>query len=311
MDILPSGGRRRERSRAGSASAAPAASATAVATSRRAARASSGRAGRNLPVAVAVGVGLGALVVLTLFTRKELFVALTSVAIVLAVWELSNAFAARRLSVPIVPVVVGSVGILVSAYASGQEALLVAFGLTVAALVVWRVLDGVDGAVRDVAAGVFSTAYVPFLAGFAMLMLAADDGHLRIVVFILVTVASDVGGYAAGVAFGRHPMAPSVSPKKSWEGLAGSAVACLLAGALSVVLLLDGTWWAGLVVGAAAVVTAAGGDLSESLLKRDLGIKDMGSLLPGHGGVMDRLDSLLPTAPVVYLLLAALVPAAS
>lgn len=277
--------------------------------SRRAAR-NRGRAGRNLPVAVGVGVGLGGLVLASLLVRKEAFVAVAAVAIVLAVWELAQAFAARRITVPVVPVLVGSVGILVSAYAAGEEALLVAFGLTVLAVVVWRVLEGVEGAVRDVAAGIFSTAYVPFLAGFAMLMLAADDGPARIIVFVLVTVASDVGGYAVGVLLGRHPMAPSVSPKKSWEGLAGSGVAALLAGALSVVLLLGGTWWAGVVVGAAVLVAATLGDLAESLLKRDLGIKDMGSLLPGHGGVMDRLDSLLPTAPVVYLLLAALVPVA-
>lgn len=312
MDILPEGGRRQRRRAPAPAPARQGDVAVAAPPqSRRAARAAGGRAGRNLPVAVGVGVGLGALVLLTLFTRKESFVALASVAIVLAVWELSNAFGARRLRVPVVPVVVGSVGMLVSAYASGEEALLVAFGLTVFSLVVWRVLDGVDGAVRDVAAGVFSTAYVPFLAGFAMLMLAPADGPQRIIVFILVTVASDIGGYAVGVLYGRHPLAPSVSPKKSWEGLAGSAAACLLAGALAVPLLLDGAWWVGLLVGAAAVVTATMGDLAESLLKRDLGIKDMGSLLPGHGGVMDRLDSLLPTAPVVYLLLAGLVPVAS
>jgi phosphatidate cytidylyltransferase len=144
-----------------------------------------------------------------------------------------------------------------------------------------------------------------------MLMLAEDDGPARIVVFILLVVASDVGGYAVGVLFGRHPMAPSVSPKKSWEGFAGSLAAGLGVGVAAVVWLLDGAWWVGAAVGVAAVVTATVGDLGESLLKRDLGIKDMGSLLPGHGGVMDRLDSLLPTAPVVYLLLATLVPVAT
>lgn len=268
-----------------------------------------GRAGRNLPAAIGVGVALAAVVVVTLFVRKEAFVALVAVVVVLAVWELSNAFHARRIRVPVVPVVVGALGMVVSAYASGDEGLLVAFALTSFAVLLWRVLDGVDSAVRDVTAGVFSAGYVPFLAGFAVLILAAPDGQERIAVFILVTVASDIGGYAAGVAFGRHPMAPSVSPKKSWEGFAGSVLVCAATGVVAVVLLLDGPWWAGLAVGLAAACTATGGDLAESLLKRDLGIKDMGSLLPGHGGMMDRLDSLLPTAPVVYLLLATLVPA--
>lgn len=267
-----------------------------------------GRAGRDLPVAVGVGVGLGAVIAGSLLVRKEGFLVLCALAVVLSVWELTQAFAARRIHVPLVPVLVGSLGMLVSAFAAGEEGLLVAFVLTALGLLVWRVLDGLDGAVRDVAAGVFAAAYVPFLAGFTMLMLAADDGALRIIVFVLVTVASDIGGYAVGVLWGRHPLAPSVSPKKSWEGLGGSALFCLAVGICSVVWLLDGPWWAGAMVGLAAVVTGSVGDLSESLLKRDLGIKDMGSLLPGHGGVLDRLDSLLPTAPVVYLLLATLVP---
>jgi phosphatidate cytidylyltransferase len=292
MDILPAHGRRARR--------AP----PAVVPVRPS------RAGRNLPAAIAVGVGLGGLVLASLLIRKEAFVAVVAVAVALSVWELTQAFAERRIAVPLVPVLVGTLGIVVSAYTSGEEALLVAFALTALALLVWRVLDGVDGAVRDVAAGIFMAAYVPFLAGFVMLMLAEDDGPLRVIVFMLVTVASDVGGYAVGVLVGRHPLAPSVSPKKSWEGLAGSAAACLAAGVLSVTLLLDGAWWAGALLGLATVMTATVGDLSESLLKRDLGIKDMGSILPGHGGVLDRIDSLLPTAPVAYLLLAVLVPVA-
>ena len=268
-----------------------------------------GRAGRNLPAAIAVGVGLAALVLASLFVRKEAFVAVVAVAVVLAVWELAHALRERRLHLPLVPTLVGSTGMLVSAYAAGAEGLVVAFGLTALSVLVWRVLENVDHAARDVAAGVFAAAYVPFLAGFAMLLLRPDDGPLRVVVFILVTVASDIGGYTVGVLAGRHPMAPSVSPKKSWEGLGGSALFCVGFGVLGVVWLLDGPWWAGALVGVATVVTATLGDLAESLLKRDLGIKDMGSLLPGHGGIMDRLDSLLPTAPVVYLLLAVLVPA--
>lgn len=271
----------------------------------------SGRAGRDLPAAIGVGVGLAVLVVASLFLRKEAFVVVVAAAVLLAVWELSHALAQRRLHVPLVPALVGSVGILVSAYAMGDEGLVVAFGLTSVSLLVWRVLEGVEGAARDVAAGVFAIAYVPFLAGFAMLMLRAEDGPVRVVVFILVTVASDIGGYVVGVLAGRHPMAPSVSPKKSWEGSAGSALFCIGFGVLAVGWLLDGPWWAGAVIGAATVSTATVGDLAESLLKRDLGIKDMGSVLPGHGGIMDRLDSLLLTAPVVYLLLAVLVPAAT
>jgi phosphatidate cytidylyltransferase len=141
-------------------------------------------------------------------------------------------------------------------------------------------------------------------------MLAPPDGSARIITFLIMVVASDTGGYAAGVLFGKHPMAPSISPKKSWEGFSGSVVAAMIGGTLTVWLLLGGQWWQGLLVGAAVAVTATGGDLAESLIKRDLGVKDMGNLLPGHGGVMDRMDSLLPSAVVSCLLLALLVPVA-
>ena len=139
-------------------------------------------------------------------------------------------------------------------------------------------------------------------------MLKEPDGAERVFVFMIVTICSDVGGYAVGVVAGKHPMAPSVSPKKSWEGAAGSAVACVIGGVATVMLLLGGPWWAGAIVGLAVVVSATVGDLTESTIKRDLGIKDMGSILPGHGGFMDRLDSLLLSAPVVWALLAVLVP---
>ncbi len=283
----------------------------AVADARRRRRepAAASRAGRDLPAAIGVGVGLGALVVASLAFRKEAFVAVVVVALSVGVWELTGAFAQRRIRVPFVPVLVGTVGMSVSAYAGGAEALLVAFVLTTLAVLVWRVLEQPEGAVRDVAAGVFTAAYGPFLAGFAVLMLAEPDGAWRIVTFILVAICSDIGGYVFGVIWGKHPMAPSVSPKKSWEGLAGSVVFSVVGGVAAVVLCLDGPWYAGIPVGVAAVVCATVGDLSESLLKRDLGIKDMGSILPGHGGLMDRIDSLLPTAPVLYLLLALLVPA--
>ena len=138
-------------------------------------------------------------------------------------------------------------------------------------------------------------------------MLVPEDGATRVLFFIATVVASDVGGYAAGVLFGKHPMAPSISPKKSWEGMAGSVLACMLVGAPPIIALaLDGPWWGGLLFGAALATSATLGDLAESLIKRDLGIKDMGDLLPGHGGLMDRLDSLLPSAAVAYLLLAVL-----
>jgi len=269
------------------------------------------RAGRNLPAAIGVGLALGAVVLLSLYLWKPAFVGVVVAAIVLAAWELTNAFGSGRIRVPVVPLAVGAAAIIVSAYAGGSEAMVVALALTVFAMMLWRSPENPKGYVRDVTAATFAALYLPFLAGFAVLLLRPDDGPNRVVVFIVLTVLSDVGGYVAGVLFGKHPMAPTVSPKKSWEGFAGSALFCAAGGAVLLPTLLDGEPWQGVVCGLAVMVTATLGDLGESMIKRDLGIKDMGSLLPGHGGIMDRLDSLLPAAPVTFLLLSWLVPAVS
>ena len=134
------------------------------------------------------------------------------------------------------------------------------------------------------------------------------SGARRVLLFVLLAVASDVGGFVAGVLFGRHPLAPSVSPKKTWEGLAGSVLLSCLVGAAGITWLLGGDPLVGVGLALATVGTATLGDLAESLIKRDLELKDMGTLLPGHGGVLDRLDSLLLTAPVVHLVLLAAMP---
>lgn len=262
------------------------------------------RAGRNLPVAIAVGLGLLVAVAASLAFRPEPFVALAVLAVGAAVWELGKALQRRDLHVPVLPLLVGTAGILVSSYYSGPEALLVSFMLTVAGVVVWRVIDGSGTpAVRDAAAGTFAAAYLPFMAGFVMLLLAQDDGRVRVLLFILLAVANDVGGYVAGVLFGRHPLAPSVSPKKSWEGLAGSFVLATAVGVVGVVVGLGASPLLGVALGVLTPLTATVGDLAESMIKRDLELKDMGSLLPGHGGILDRLDSMLLTAPFVYVLL--------
>lgn len=266
------------------------------------------RAGRDLPAAIGVGLALGTLIIVSLATSRFAWLAVVLVAVSLATLELSNALAERSVRVPRTPVLIGGAAMLVASLLGGAEALVMALTVTLLAIAAWRLRTGVAGYYRDVSGGVFTATYVAFLASFAVLMVRPEDGALRVVVFVLVTAFSDIGGYAAGATLGRHPMAPSVSPKKSWEGFAGSLVASAVTGALGVGLLLQGEWWHGVLIGLAAVGTATLGDLGESMIKRDLGIKDMGSLLPGHGGLMDRLDSLLPSAPVVYLLLAMLVP---
>jgi phosphatidate cytidylyltransferase len=273
--------------------------------------AKSSRAGRNLPAAIAVGVTLGGLIVLALALAKVTFLILVALAVAAGVWELRRALAQVAIHVPLVPSLVGSLSMLGSAYFGGGQALALTLGLTCVGILLWRVADGVADAMRDIAGGMFVALYPSFLAGFAALLLAApDDGAKRVFVFILVTVLSDIGGYLFGVLWGRHPMAPSVSPKKSWEGFTGSVLACMVGASLAIPLALGGPWWSGLILGALVAVGATVGDLTESTIKRDLGIKDMSAILPGHGGVMDRLDSLLITAPLTWALLSVFVPLA-
>lgn len=269
----------------------------------------SSRAGRDLKAAIGVGVTLAAGVALGLFLMPAIFVGIVCVAMVIAVWEMRQALAERRFAVPLVPVAIGSVSMVLAAYVRGPEALVLATCLSLVAVLVWRVADGVAGALKDVAAGGFTLVYPCFLAGFAAMMVAEPEGQWRILIFILLTVFSDIGGYAFGVKFGKHPMAPALSPKKSWEGLAGSVLTCTVVGAISVPLAFgDATWWQGALLGLIVAPVATIGDLVESSIKRDLGVKDMSNLLPGHGGLMDRLDSLALVAPVVWFALRFIAP---
>ena len=261
------------------------------------------RAGRNLPAAIGSGVVLGAAIIASLVFWKPAFMLIVVAAVLVAVWELGHAFATGEIRIAREPVMAGGVVMVLVAYFFGAPALVTTTAVTALVTMLWRLRGGIAGYVMDTTAAVFTIIYVPFLGSFVALLLAEDRGDLAIVTFILVTVASDIGGYAVGVLAGKHPMAPIISPKKSWEGFAGSAVSCVVAGWLTVVYLLDGDWWVGVALGAIAVVMATLGDLCESVIKRDLGIKDMSQIVPGHGGLMDRLDSLLATAAPVWLLL--------
>lgn len=269
---------------------------------------SGGRAGRNLPAAIGIGLVLGAVILTTLFTYRLGFVAFLALTVSAATWEIVRATGRAEARPPLLPLLVGGLAMAALAWYRGPEALAVAFLLTALGCMVWRLAEGPVGYQRDVSTAVFIAMYVPFLAGFAVLLTVPPDGARRVITFIGAVVCSDVAAYASGVFFGRHPLAPTVSPKKSWEGFAGSVLACTAAGIAFLVLYFDADWWQGALYGVAIAVTATLGDLGESMLKRDLGIKDMGTLLPGHGGVMDRLDSLLPSAAVAYLLLRLFAP---
>lgn len=282
------------------------------------------RAGRNLPAATAVGLGLLAVIALALAFRPEPFVVLVAIVIGAGLWELKEAFAHAKLDLPIWPLLAGMVAMVVSAFLWGSVALLTAFVATAAAVAIWQIaqayLERTAISRREIVAGIFTAAYLPLMASFLILLLSQHNGNWRIALLILLSVANDTGGYFAGVLFGKHPMAPTVSPKKSWEGFIGSVFLTTVIGILGSRWLLGLPWtapgrsglvpslfssaiWLGILLGLMTAVTSTLGDLSESLLKRDLGIKDMGNILPGHGGILDRCDSILFSAPFVFLLL--------
>jgi phosphatidate cytidylyltransferase len=271
-----------------------------------------GRAGRNVPVSIASALVLIAMVLVTLLVWKTLFMVMVAAAVLVAIWELRRGFAATGIDLPEQPLMVGGVVMVVVAYFWGAPALVTATAVSALVTMLWLLRRGVPGYVQNSTASVFTLLYIPFLGSFVALMLREggatgfdryDAGVKGILTFVAVTAASDIGGFVAGVLFGKHQMAPIISPKKSWEGFAGSGVLCVAVGVAMVVWVLDAAWWIGVCLGLIAFVMATLGDLCESVIKRDLGIKDMSHVIPGHGGLMDRLDSLLATIAPIWLLL--------
>lgn len=267
-----------------------------------------GRAGRNLPAAIAVGATLGFSVIAILVFVPRAWVAVVAVAMAIATHEVVRRLHEGGYAIPVIPLLVGGQAMVWLTWPFGTAGALGAFGGTVVLCLIWRLLSGglKDAPVnylRDVSATIFLATWIPLFGAFGVLLVYPDDGGWRVLCLMLGVVFSDIGGYTAGVLFGKHPMAPAVSPKKSWEGLAGSLIFGTTASVLAVVFLLDKPWWIGVPLGIMLVITGTLGDLVESQVKRDLGIKDMGALLPGHGGLMDRLDSVLPSAVATWIVL--------
>ncbi len=267
------------------------------------------KAGRNLPAAIGVGVALGALVICVLLFAPTVWVAVVAGAAAIATWEVGSRLRQGGIEVPMVPLLAGGQAMIWLSWPYGVNGVFDAFAVTVLVMMIWRLVGGgLDSAprnyTRDMAVGVFVAAWIPLFASIgALLVLDGDNGAGKVFCLMIGVVCSDVGGYTAGVLAGRHPMVPAISPKKSWEGLAGSLVFGIVGGALTVTLILGEAWWIGVILGAVIVLTSTLGDLVESQVKRDLGIKDMGTLLPGHGGIMDRLDSALPSAVATWVVL--------
>lgn len=276
------------------------------------------RAGRNLPAAIAVGAFLGFGVIAILVFAPYVWISVVALAIAVATHEVVRRLRTAGFAIPVLPLLIGGQAMIWLTWPFGPAGALGGFGGTVVVCMIWRLLSGgpTDAAesdvagspapvnyLRDVSTTVLLAAWIPLFGAFGVLLVYPDDGGWRVLCLMLGVVFSDIGGYAAGVLFGKHPMVPAISPKKSWEGLAGSLLAGTIAAVLAVTFLLNKPPWVGVLLGIMLVITGTLGDLIESQVKRDLGIKDMGTLLPGHGGIMDRLDSVLPSAVATWLVL--------
>jgi phosphatidate cytidylyltransferase len=277
------------------------------------------RTGRDLIVATLIGLAIGAVLIASLIFVKWLFVVFALAAAMLGIFEFSRALKGAGRKVDLVPqLVIGAILVLSGYFVDLWLHWIVVF-VAVALVIVWRVIaqmfarDGrTYGAVLgDVLTAGFVQLYVAFLTSLCLILLRQDGGEWWVLAFIIIAVASDTGAYATGLSFGKHPMAPKISPKKTWEGFAGAGAAALIAGVLLALFMLGLPWWTGLIIGAVVLGTATAGDLGESMIKRDLGIKDMSSWLPGHGGVLDRLDSILLSVVAALALYYLLTPLAA
>ena len=275
------------------------------------------KAGRNLPAAIVVGLGMLFAVLGGLLFLPLGFVAVTTTFAIFGVWEIYRALEANGTRMPIIPVMTGTIAMPFAAYFGGIESLLFALLLSSVAVLLWRSIETAAGSANSIFAGVFTLGWVPFFISFAALPLHAaggatplglwpggtvPQGAWQVAVMLLLVVSNDTFGYLVGASLGKHPMAPKISPKKSWEGFAGSVAGAMVIGVLASLFLLEKPWWVGVILAVGLVAASTAGDLAESMVKRELGIKDMSSILPGHGGVMDRLDSFVFASPVAFVL---------
>lgn len=261
------------------------------------------KAGRNLKAAVPTALGLLTMVAAAVLVRIEIFVVVVAIALCIGLWEVAGAFLKRNIRVPLFTMWLATIAMVAATWFGGLKIGFLVFLFSCAAVFLARVRDGEKRSPNESGAAIFALGWISMLGCFAVALAGLPQAPWMIALLVLMPVASDTGGWAFGVMWGKHPMSPRISPKKSWEGFAGSLVASLIVSFLLVVWALDQSWILGIVTGLAAVACATLGDLSESILKRELGVKDMGSIFPGHGGMLDRIDSILMWAPFCWVIL--------
>ncbi len=261
------------------------------------------KAGRKLGPSIVVSLSLIALVWFALVYRREVFAVVVAIAVLLGIREIVRAFSVRGIYISVVSLAIGALALTYATWNGGAAGLAIATAIAIPLLLIQLLTKGTDGFVQSATATTFSLLYLPFLAGFLILLAKPTTGLERVMTFVVLVGCNDTFGYIVGVLFGKHPLVPVISPKKSWEGLIGSLVFTVIGGSLAFRYILDTHWWVGAIVALMIVFTATCGDLIESAMKRDLHLKDMGTLLPGHGGILDRLDSVLISAPALWLAL--------
>jgi phosphatidate cytidylyltransferase len=236
------------------------------------------------------------------FFDRVLFLALALAFVYRGIWEMDRALSRAGYDI-CSSLYFSATAIFLAAWFEGIAGIAVSTAITIPFTLVAILTRGPKDFVRNAFASAFTLVYIPFLASFLLVMAKEEDGLRRIMTLVALVACNDTFGYIFGVLLGKHKIAPAISPKKSWEGLAGSVIFTALGGSLMLSTYFDQPWWVGALVGLGAVVTATSGDFIESAIKRDLDLKDMGALLPGHGGVLDRLDSVLLTSPFVWAIL--------
>ena len=258
------------------------------------------RAGRKLLPSILVSLLLLAIIFTTINTEPLLFFGFIWVVIMIGVREIAHAYRKGGIELPDYVLMIAATVLLVATWSGETEGLAVSAGLTIPILMFTLLLISQKDFIKRSTSAVFITFYLAVLGGFILLLANPPDGVLRILALVVLIACNDTFAYIAGVLLGKHKLAPSISPKKSWEGLIGGAIASIVGGSLIFYYLFEVNWIVGAAIGVMTVITATCGDLIESAIKRDLAIKDMSNLLPGHGGIMDRLDSALFTAPAVW-----------
>ena len=261
------------------------------------------KAGRKLLPSIGVGFSLIGLVWFALSYQREIFAIVVAIAVVLGVREIVRAFIARGITISFNGLTLAAIGLAYATWNGGVAGLAIATAIAFPLLLIRALLQGPEGFVAKATGTTFALLYLPFLAGFLILLARPHNGFQQVMTFVVLVGCNDTFGYIVGVLLGKHPLVPTISPKKTWEGLAGSTIFTVIGGCLAFKYIMDMQWWLGIIVGLMIVFTATCGDLIESAMKRDMSLKDMGSLLPGHGGMLDRLDSVVLSSPAMWLAL--------